>query len=188
MNTPEAPVREEAAGGKRGFMGHRLRALWLALFPLALGVLGALFLLYPRQGRGEGPAPDFTLPLFDGGEWRLSAYRGQVVVVNFWGSWCTPCQIEMPALQEVWETYRDRGVVVVGVNVLDSRDDALAFLRETGVTFPTGPDRDGSISAAYRVVGLPTTVFIDRQGRIAHRWLGPISRERLTALVEDLLP
>ncbi|GBD11665.1 Thiol-disulfide oxidoreductase ResA [bacterium HR23] len=133
------------------------------------------------------PAPDFTLSLFGGGQFRLAEKRGTAVVVNFWGSWCPPCRAEMPALQKVWEAYQGQGLVLIGVNVQDTEADALAFLKEVGVTFPTGPDRDGSIAVAYRVIGFPTTIFINREGQVVRRWTGAISQERLTVLVEDLL-
>lgn len=181
---------------------QRLRVR-LGLLFLATGFLGFIVLLVvsalqpsttaaiPRLGEEKvkrAIAPDFTLSLYNSGEeFRLSEQKGKIVVVNFWGSWCPPCRSEMPALQKVWEVYQGRGLVVVGVNAQDTEEQALAFLKEVGVTFPTGPDKDGSITTAYRVLGFPTTVFIDREGYTVHRWAGAITQERLTLLVEDLL-
>lgn len=176
------------------------RARWGVLF-MAMGVLGGITLLLvsalqpttattaPRLGeqRVRQQAPNFTLPLYGGGEFRLAEHQGQAVVVNFWGSWCPPCRAEMPTLQKVWETYQSQGLVLIGVNVQDTEENALAFLKEVGVTFPTGPDTDGAITMAYRVIGFPTTVFINRQGQVVRRWTGAITQERLTVLVEDLL-
>ncbi|MCS7206344.1 MAG: TlpA family protein disulfide reductase [Dehalococcoidia bacterium] len=178
-----------------------LGRLRLGFLLQGLAILGGLVLVVvsvvqpptvtssPRLGEQKvrEPAPDFTLSLFDGGQFRLGNYHGQVVVINFWGSWCPPCRAEMPALQKVWETYQSQGLVLVGVNVQDTEAAARAFLREAGVTFPTGPDSDGTITTAYRVVGFPTTVFINRQGQVVRRWTGAITQERLTMLVEDLL-
>lgn len=173
----------------------------LGVLFIALGVLGGVTLLLvaavqpttatsnPRLGeqRVREQAPDFTLPLYEGGAFRLAQHKGQVVVVNFWGSWCPPCRAEMPALQKVWETFQSQGLTLIGVNVQDTEADALAFLKEVGVTFPTGHDKDGAITRDYRVIGFPTTVFIDRQGQMVRRWTGAITQERLTVLVEDLL-
>ncbi|MFN3974217.1 MAG: TlpA family protein disulfide reductase [Dehalococcoidia bacterium] len=181
-------------------MWNTPRAL-LGMFFIALGVLGGFILLLvaalqpttatstPRLGeqRVQERAPEFTLPLYGGGEFRLAQHKGQVVVVNFWGSWCPPCRAEMPALQKIWETFQNRGLTLIGVNVQDTEADALAFLKEVGVTFPTGPDKNGAITRTYRVIGFPTTVFIDRQGQVVRRWTGAITQERLTVLVEDLL-
>lgn len=127
------------------------------------------------------PAPDFTLELFDGGKLRLSDLRGKVVLVNFWASWCTACRVESPVLQWTWETYRSRGVVMIGVDIWDRREDALAMMREFGKTYPNGPDPKGKILQEYGVTGVPETFFIDRSGRIVYKRLGPVTR----ALIED---
>lgn len=86
----------------------------------------------------SGPAPDFTLTLFDGGTLRLSDQRGKVVMVDFWASWCVPCQQEARMLERLWQEYRGRGVVFVGVDYLDPENDARAFLERYGITYPNG--------------------------------------------------
>src|SRR5262249_49931851 len=111
------------------------------------------------------PAPDFALPLFDGGSFRLSEQRGRVVLINYWASWCPPCRDEAPTLEAAWRAYRDRGVVLVGLDVWDSETDARAFLKEFGVTYPNGPDASGEILIDYGVTGVPETYFVDRSGQ-----------------------
>lgn len=138
----------------------------------------------PLVGRA---APDFTLQLFDGRLLRLSALRGRVVVVNFWASWCTACKQESPILQWAWQTYGPRGMVLVGINVWDLRDDALAMIREIGKTYPNGPDPSGTILQDYGVTGIPETFFIDRAGRIVRKYLGPVTRELMATQIEVLL-
>ena len=132
------------------------------------------------------PAKDFTLALFDGGRLTLSEFEGRPVVLNFWASWCTPCRDEAPALERAWQTYRDRGVAFVGVNIQDTDDAARAHLREFGATFPNGPDPSGAITVDYGVIGLPVTFFVSGDGVIERRWVGAIPEWRLTAWVEAL--
>lgn len=134
-----------------------------------------------------GTAPDFALQLFDGRTLRLSDLRGRVVVVNFWASWCTACKQESPVLQWAWQTYGPRGVVLVGINVWDRRDDALAMIREFGKTYPNGPDSSGKILQDYGVTGIPETFIIDRGGGIARKHLGAVTRELLATQLEALL-
>ncbi len=136
---------------------------------------------------GLGPAPDFTVALFDGGSFRLAEQRGNVVVLNFWASWCVPCRTESPRLQAASQTYRDRGVVFIGVDIQDDDKDARAFLKQYGLTYATGPDHNLAISQSYGVSGLPTTFFVDRQGQIVRRWLGEVQDAQLTGFIDETL-
>jgi cytochrome c biogenesis protein CcmG/thiol:disulfide interchange protein DsbE len=126
--------------------------------------------------RGERPAaPDFRLRRLNGaGMLALSELRGQVVVVNFWASWCIPCKDEAPQLQRLWLTYRDRGVVVLGVNIQDLEVKARAFLAQTGGTYPNVRDIDGTVYRDYGLTGVPETFFITREGRIIKKFPGAV--------------
>lgn len=118
-------------------------------------------------------APEFTLPTFRGTPFRLSDARGRVVLVNFWATWCVPCRTEMPAIERLYQRYRERGFDVVAVNLdVLSTAGVEEFLQEVRVTFPIALDPSWSQAAAYRVVGLPTTYLIDRAGQVVVRELG----------------
>jgi len=139
----------------------------------------------PLVGR---TAPEFVLPLFDGSTLRSASLRGNVVVVNFWASWCIPaCYDEAPHLQQIWERYRGVGVVVVGVNVQDQDAPARAFIRRFGQTFPNGIDRTGRISIDYGVYGVPETFVIDWTGRVASKRAGAVTEEWLVSEIAPLL-
>lgn len=115
------------------------------------------------------PAADFSLPGRDGKPVSLSSLRGQVVMVNFWASWCGPCRQEFPILDQIYGKYRPMGFTLLGVNVESEADLANRFLAQTPVAFPILFDRDNKTSSLYGVSAMPTTLLVDRQGRV--RWV-----------------
>ncbi len=135
-----------------------------------------------------GIAPDFTIKTYDGKTFTLSQNRGKVVLINFWASWCGPCRSEAPDLNAVWDEYRDRDVVFIGVGHLDNEKDARGFIREFGVEYPTGPDNGTEVSGKYRVKGVPETYIVDKNGNLAVTIPGPTTarelREKLNALLQ----
>jgi cytochrome c biogenesis protein CcmG/thiol:disulfide interchange protein DsbE len=139
----------------------------------------------PLVGR---PAPRFSLALFDGGRLSLDELRGKVVVVNFWASWCYPaCYEEAPVLEQGWRRYKERGVVVLGVDIQDTEEAARKFMKQFSLTFPNGPDPGGKISVDFGVYGVPETFFIDRNGRIGKKHVGAVTETLFTGEVERLL-
>ena len=138
----------------------------------------------PLEG---GSAPGFRLGLYDGGTITLEELQGRVVVLNFWASWCAPCQEEAPALERVWRKYGGDGVVFVGVNAKDLPANAQRFIARYGVTYPNGPDVHGRISRAYRVYAFPETFVIGPDGLVAERLIGVVTDERLSEAIDKLL-
>ncbi|MBI3360074.1 MAG: TlpA family protein disulfide reductase [Chloroflexi bacterium] len=164
-----------------------LAAGWTWHSRVPVSVAGAGQIPSPREGF---PAPDFTLDTLDGATATLSAFRGQVVIVNLWASWCGPCRAEMPAIQELYVANRQRGLAVLAVNgtFQDSEADARAFAQKYGLTFPILLDRDGAVSRRYLLRALPSTFFVDRRGIIRSVAVGGPMREAvLQTQVESLL-
>ena len=168
---------------------------WRWLLPVAalpvLALLAYGFVLDPRNipsplvGR---PAAAFTLTAFDGTPVALEALRGKVVVVNFWASWCTPaCYDEAPVLERAWRTYRDRGVVVVGIDMQDTAEAAQEFIRRFELTFPNAPDHGGKVAVEYGVYGVPETFFVDRAGTIRAKHVGAVTEDVIRDTLERLL-
>src|SRR5215467_15138646 len=131
------------------------------IFALAIGA--ALAAVTPSAG-----APDFTLPSLDGPNLRLQEQRGQVVMVNFWATWCGPCRIEMPHLARLYEKYRASGFQLLGVNIDEDPHQAAAVAAKLGVRFPVLLDTEKKVSKLYDLSTMPSTVLIDRDGRVRY--------------------
>jgi peroxiredoxin len=135
----------------------------------------------------EQPAPDFTLDLLDGSVLTLSDLRGQVVVVNFWATWCPPCEAEMPDLQAVWEEYRPEGVVFVGVAFDEDAGAVREMASRYGITYALGLEAESSISTAYGVTGVPETYVVGIDGKVAHVYVGPVTADELRGVLDGLV-
>ncbi|MDM8528814.1 redoxin domain-containing protein [Anaerolineales bacterium HSG24] len=133
-------------------------------------------------------APDFTLPTLNGETITLSAGRGKPTLINFWASWCPPCRQELPALQAAYETYGDK-INFIAVDVKEDQATVSGFAQQLGLTFPIVLDSSGSVSNLdYRVLGLPTTVFLDANGVIVQRHVGPLDETLIDSYLEPILP
>jgi len=159
-----------------------------------LALLGWAFIERGRTAPTAGPAPDFTLSLYegyDGGlgirEFRLREWRGHPVVINFWASWCKPCEEEAPLLEALWRKYRERGVIFVGVDYLDVPSAALDYLRRFEITYPNGPDLGTRISRLYRITGVPETFVVDPEGQVVFYKAAPIRPGELEAVLDPLV-
>ncbi len=136
----------------------------------------------------DRPAPDFRMPsLRGGGAISLSAFRGEVVVLNFWASWCTPCRLEAPGLEQTWKDYRDRGVQFLGMDERDNNPAGISFQDEFGITYPSAVDPAGSLADDYALIGLPTTLVIDPNGQIRFRFIGYVDAQSLRKVLDPVL-
>jgi len=178
------------------------RVRWLSLTAL-VAIVGGLWISTSAApaaattgGRIPSPRQGFLAPDFDldrmtqDGHQQLSSLRGQVVIVNFWASWCPPCRAEMPDLQRTYDAYHDQGLEILAVNATsqDSEQAARDFAEEYGLDFSILLDRDGLASNLYLTRALPSTYFIDRQGVIQKVIVGgPMSATTLQSTVESLL-
>jgi peroxiredoxin len=143
----------------------------------------------PGVARRGQAAPDFALPTLEGETARLSDFRGRPILLNFWNSWCPPCRTEMPELQRVQETLGER-VVILAVNLLyqeDNLDEVRAFVREAGISFPILLDGQGQVAGEYRVHSLPTSFFLDAEGRIYLVQVGPMTQTFIESILREML-
>ena len=136
------------------------------------------------------PAPDFTLDTLDEGQVTLSGFKGKAVLINFWASWCAPCREETPDLVKAYNAHHAEGLVILGVNMtsIDTVSDAKSFVAEFQIPYPVPLDRDGKVAALYRVSGIPTSFFINRQGTITHVQIGKLTAEQIEQFLLGILP
>ena len=168
------------------------RLVLLALIPpIAVAFLTVAY-LNRDPGEAEpvvevsGPMPEVSGSGLAGDRVTPGTYRGEVVVVNFWASWCGPCRKEQPGLERLWREYRDRGVQVLGINFQDDRAAARTYLEEFDVTYPSVPD-DGLLAHGFGVPYLPATILVDRSGEMRYRLLGAQEEAAVRGYVEELL-
>lgn len=135
------------------------------------------------------PAPDFSLPTLQDQKVSLGEFKGKVVLINFWASWCTPCQEELPELQKLYQKYHDRGFELIGINIDKNQANAEKFVKRFGLTFPVALDPESSEIRAYQGRAMPMSYLVDRQGIVRQLFFG-FNRKKLpmmeSAIVEAL--
>ena len=161
----------------------RLAAVTMAILLMVLLWYG----LAAGSGVEGRKAAGFDLVTFDGETLSLSELQGRVVVLNFWASWCKPCREEAPALESVWREYSPTSVAFVGVNVKDTRSNALAFMTRYGISYPNGADTYGRIARTYFVRGYPETLVLGKDGVVSQRYVGAVDEEQLRGSIQELL-
>lgn len=173
---------------------RRWAIVWLATLFLGGGWLwmsrvpaDALTLLREAEPAVDHPAPDFTLTTLTGDSFTLSELQGTPVVLNFWATWCGPCQRELPALQSAAERYAGK-IIIVGVDQGEAADVVQPYADELGLTFPVPLDVDFAVGDRYDIRGLPTTFFIDRDGMIRSVWAGEMNSITLAEHIAKIVP
>lgn len=176
---------------------QRVSSMGVMLMLLAVGLLVVVgYALYDRSRETptEGPAPDFAISVWEmdrlalaGQNLDLAALEGQTIVLNFWASWCIPCQQEAPMFERVWQEYADRGVVFLGVNTEDTDSAVFEYIDEFDLTYPHAPDRGGRMEEAYRITGIPETFIINGDGEIMHHFISSPNEADLRAEIDRAL-
>lgn len=140
----------------------------------------------PGSDLANAEAIDFTLESIEGNQVNLESLRGKIVLVNFWATWCGPCRIEMPVLEKIYREFSDHGLVILAVNVAETTEDVEAYLAENDYTYTILLDADGSVASQYGASGIPTSVIIDREGRITRRFVGAYPEDMFRLALEEL--
>jgi len=176
-------------------IAHHSLPVWVIVFAF-LFLTGFLVLIALGLGRVQsGPivvgqqVPGFELTTFDNKKILTSKLNNKVIVINFWASWCKPCEQEAAELEQAWQRYKpDEKVVFLGVDYVDTEPEALRYLKQFKITYPNGPDLRTSISQMFRIRGVPETYIIDRMGRLSYIKIGPFSSvNEITTLIDPLL-
>lgn len=163
--------------------------VWTGLFTLLALVGWALIRSQEGPVNPGKPAPEFQFVSFDGETLSSEELNGKVVVLNFWASWCKPCESEAAELEEAWRMYQSRGdVVFLGVDYVDTEPEAKSYLEKFDITYPNGPDLRTSISQAFRIRGVPETYIIAKDGILSHAQIGPFtSLAQIQSVIDPLL-
>jgi cytochrome c biogenesis protein CcmG/thiol:disulfide interchange protein DsbE len=168
----------------------------LATFAL-LGLFAFSWMQRQAPPLEQGSAPPFAIKTFQGETLRSADLRGKAVLVNFWASWCVECRNEAALLQSAWQKYSAQGLVVIGIDYVDTESEATKYMQEFGITYPNAPDLGTQVSHDYRITGVPESYFITRDGKILQgkdvngralgNWIGPIPASALEERIQKIL-
>lgn len=171
-----AALRQQRRRSKPGPM------LWVVLALMGVAVVVMIASLSTQTGMGA--TPEFTATTLSGDTIQLSSYRGQVVMLNFWATWCPPCRAEMPGMETAYQQYRDQGFMVLAVNNGEAVQQISPFASTLGLSFPLVLDTDRRLQTAFAITGYPTSVFIGRDGKIFASHTGGLSLAQISQYVE----
>ena len=181
------PAKQGMDAGRSTVLRLKFRSFLIAL------LAGGLLFIQGCSENATAPiapmedAPDFKISLFDGGDLQLSAQKGKVVVINFFASWCVSCGEETPVIEKLSHKYSPQTVVFLAIAVDDTEKKAKEFMKKMGLTIPAGLDKTGKIKEAYGIYGMPTTFFIDKNGKVSYFHAGVVTEELLKHEIDKLL-
>src|SRR6266852_4874219 len=192
--TETGVVEHRRSGGKRRIVVF----LTVSLACVALLALLGSQILAPAQGQANSgssllighPAPDFTLAALSSRpapSVHLASLKGKPVMLNFWASWCVPCQHEAPLLQATWRSVQNQGIIFLGIDFQDAQNDGLNFLRTYGITYLNVVDSTGATAINYGLSGVPETFFLNRQGMIVSKVIGELTQHTLQSNLQGIL-
>ena len=192
--TETGVVEQRRSGGKRRIIVF----LTVSLACVALLVLLGSQILAPAQSQTNSgtspllghPAPDFTLAALSSRpapSVHLASLKGKPVMLNFWASWCVPCQHEAPLLQATWQRVQSQGIIFLGIDFQDDHSQGLNFLHTYGITYPNVVDPDGSVTISYGVTGVPETIFLNRSGVIVSHVIGELTEQTMQSNLQMIL-
>jgi len=163
--------------------------VWFFDRPNAAGVQAITLSASPTgpAPRLEREAPDFSVRTLGGEDVRLSDFRGRPVWINFWATWCPPCRAEAPDIQEVYEAHESEGLVVLAISIGESTNTVADYIKRTGMTVTVGIDEGTNVAAQYRIVGIPTHFFIDREGVLREWRIGSMSKKTMESKVGEIM-
>ncbi|WP_409270513.1 thiol-disulfide oxidoreductase ResA [Neobacillus sp. SCS-31] len=171
---------------------RRLAMRTAILVLLVAAVAYTLYANFTKEERTRAKtgeiAPDFVLTDLEGNQHRLSDYKGQGVFLNFWGTWCKPCEKEMPYINNQYKQFKDRGVEVLAVNIGESNLAVSSFSEKYGLTFPIPLDKDSQVMNAYGVGPLPATFLVDKEGKIVKYHTGQLTEHMVKQYMESIEP
>lgn len=167
-----------------------LRGIILAILGVAIGytVVASAMNDKVEVVKKGAPAPDFELVDINGEKHRLKDYKGKGVVLNFWGTWCAPCEREFPAMERQYSEFKDKGVEIIAVNRKQSDFEVNTYVKNMGMTFPVAIDKKMSVFKAYNIGPLPTTFFIDPDGNVMEISKGEMTEAEIRALMTSIAP
>lgn len=185
----ESNTAEQTTDRRRGLPAWKV----VTAFAILLAFLSLIW--WGLRRAQQGPitigqhVPPFSMITFDGETYNTADLTGKVVLVNFWASWCKPCEQEAAELEAVWKLYEPDGeVLFFGLDYVDTEPEARGYLDKFGITYPNGPDLRTEVSQMFRIRGVPETYIIDRQGNLAHIKIGPYtSQGEIIAALEEVL-